>query len=143
MFIGEYHHSLDEKGRIAFPTKFREQLAAGCVVTRGIDQCLSVYTMEEWKVLAGKVADLPLAQANSRAFSRLMLSGAMDAVPDKQGRVTVPDYLRQYAKLGKEIVVVGLMTRLEVWGKDAWEKYKRETEDSSTDIAEKLSELGV
>lgn len=143
MFIGEYQHNLDDKGRIAFPMKFRNDLAAGCVVTRGIDECLSVYTMDEWKILAAKVANLPLAQANSRAFSRLMLSGAMDAQPDKQGRVTIPDYLRRYAKLGKEIVVVGLMNRLEVWSKDSWEAYKRETEGTSKDIAEKLSELGV
>jgi len=143
MFIGEYQHNLDDKGRIALPIKFRSQLAAGCVVTRGIDQCLSVYTLEEWKTLASKVANLPLAQANSRAFSRLVLSGAMDAVPDRQGRMVIPDYLRQYAKLGKEVVVVGLMNRLEVWAKDVWDKYKRESEESSSDIAEKLSELGV
>jgi MraZ protein len=143
MFIGEYHHNLDEKGRLALPIKFRSALAAGCVVTRGIDQCLAVYALEEWRVLAGKVANLPLAQATSRAFSRLMLSGAMDAVPDKQGRVVIPDYLRGYAKLGRELVVVGLYNRLEIWSKEAWEKYKRSTEESSTDIAEKLSELGV
>ena len=143
MFIGEYHHSLDEKGRMALPTKFRSSLVDGCVVTRGIDQCLSVYTMEEWKTLAEKLGTLPLAQANSRAFSRLMLAGAMDAQPDKQGRVVLPDYLREYAKLDKNVVVVGLYNRLEIWDEAAWTSYKRNTEESSTDIAEKLHELGV
>jgi MraZ protein len=143
MFIGEYHHSMDDKGRLALPTKFRAALGEGCVVTRGIDQCLSVYALSEWQVLADKVANLPLAQEASRAFSRLMLSGAMDAKPDKQGRVLVPDYLRDYAKLGKDVVVVGLYNRLEIWSEEAWKKYKRSTEDASTAIAEKLGELGV
>jgi MraZ protein len=143
MFIGEYHHALDEKGRMALPTKFRAALSHGCVVTRGIDQCLSVYTMEEWKALAEKLAGLPLAQANSRAFSRLMLAGAMDAEPDKQGRIVLPDYLRTYAKLEKNVVVVGLYNRLEIWSKGTWETYKQGTEAASKDIAEQLNELGV
>ena len=143
MFIGEYHHTLDEKGRMALPVKFRSALAGGCVVTRGIDQCLSVYTTEEWKLLATKLAALPVSQANSRAFARLMLSGAMDTMPDAQGRIVIPEYLRAYAKCAKEVVVVGLYTRLEVWSRDAWDAYKRDTESASPDIAEKLSELGV
>src|SRR3990167_4082354 len=104
MFIGEYHHAIDEKGRLAIPMKFRKQLKAGAVVTRGLDNCLFVYTMEEWKKLAEKISNLPFSQANSRAFSRLMLAGAMDVELDKQGRVIVPEYLREYAKLGKEVV---------------------------------------
>ncbi len=143
MFIGEYHHTLDEKGRMALPVKFRSALATGCVVTRGIDQCLSVYTLEEWKTLAEKLSTLPVSQATSRAFARLMLAGAMDAAPDKQGRVVLPDYLREYAKLGKNLAVVGLYNRLEIWDEAAWEIYKRGAESSSTDIAEKLRELGV
>ncbi len=143
MFIGEYGHTLDAKGRLALPVKFRTSFAEGCVVTRGIDQCLAIYTMEEWKALAGKLATLPQAQATSRAFSRLMLAGAMDLVPDKQGRVVLPDYLRQYAKLGKNVVVAGLYNRLEIWDRKAWEIYKQRTERESPDIAEKLTELGV
>lgn len=143
MFIGEYHHTLDEKGRMALPVKFRSALHVGCVVTRGIDQCLAVYTMEEWQKLADKLVALPLAQANSRAFTRLMLSGAVDTELDKQGRIIVPEYLRAYAKLEKNLVVVGLYNRLEIWDKGAWETYRKNTEESSTDIAEKLSELGV
>ncbi|TAL19341.1 transcriptional regulator MraZ [Patescibacteria group bacterium] len=143
MFIGEYSHTLDTKGRLALPVKFRSAFGGGCVVTRGIDQCLAVYTAEEWKTLAGKLATLPQAQATSRAFSRLMLAGAMDLEPDKQGRIVLPDYLRQYAKLGKNVIVAGLYNRLEIWDREAWNVYKERTERESPDIAEKLSELGV
>ena len=143
MFIGEYHHAIDEKGRLAIPMKFRKQLKNGAVVTRGLDNCLFVYTMDEWKKLAEKISNLPFSQANSRAFSRLMLAGAMDVALDKQGRVIVPEYLREYAKLGKEVVVAGLYGRLEVWDKQAWELYKAKTEKDSNEIAETMSSLGV
>ncbi len=143
MFIGEYQHALDGKGRMALPVKFRTAFSGGCVVTRGIDQCLAIYAMDAWKTLAGKLAALPLSQANTRAFGRLMLAGAMDMTPDKQGRIVLPDYLRQYAKLGKEVIVAGLYDRLEIWEKTAWEQYKARTESESTDIAEKLGSLGV
>lgn len=143
MFIGEFHHNLDEKGRLAIPMKFRKALAKGAVVTRGLDKCLFVYTLSEWKKLADKLTELPMSQANSRAFSRLMLAGAMDVEFDGQGRVVLPPYLRDYAALGKEVVVAGLYNRLEIWDKAAWEKYKADTEKNSNDIAEKLGELGV
>lgn len=143
MFIGEYQHTIDDKGRIAFPVKFRKDLSKGAVVTRGIDTCLSIYTLEEWQKLATQVAALPMSQANARAFSRLMLSGAMDMVPDAQGRITVPEYLRQYAAMDKEVVLVGLYTRLELWSKTNWERYKAETERQSEALAEKMGELGV
>ena len=143
MFIGEYSHSVDEKGRLALPVKFRTAFSSGCVVTRGIDQCLAVYTAEEWKTLAAKLSALPLAQANSRAFSRLMLAGAMDLEPDKQGRIVLPDYLREYGRLGKSVVLAGLYNRVEIWDKEAWNAYTQRTEAASQDIAEKLGELGV
>jgi MraZ protein len=143
MFIGEYQHTIDDKGRIAFPVKFRKALTKGAVVTRGIDTCLSIYTLEEWQKLATQVAALPMSQANARAFSRLMLSGAMDMVPDAQGRITVPEYLRQYAAMDKEVVLVGLYNRLELWSKTNWERYKAETERQSEALAEKMGELGV
>ncbi len=101
MFIGEYSHNLDDKGRLAVPKKFRADLERGIVVTRGLDRCLFVYTMEEWKEIATKLSNLPFSQSNSRAFSRLMLAGAMDLIPDKQGRVSIPEYLREYAGLKK------------------------------------------
>src|SRR3989339_2276536 len=102
MFIGEYHHSIDEKGRLAVPTKFRKDLAKGAVVTRGLDSSLFLLPLEEWGKLSDKLASLPLGQAKSRAFARLMLAGAMDIGLDKQGRFVVPEYLRSYAKLGKK-----------------------------------------
>ncbi len=143
MFIGEYSHTIDEKGRLAVPVKFRVALKKGAVVTRGIDSCLFLYTKEEWKKLAQKLAQLPISQANTRAFSRLMLAGAMDVTLDRQGRISVPEYLRQYAHTKKKIVVAGLYNRLELWDAANWEKYKKGTEKSSTDIAEALGELGV
>ncbi|MEK9152304.1 MAG: division/cell wall cluster transcriptional repressor MraZ [Patescibacteria group bacterium] len=143
MFIGEYQHNVDDKGRLAIPMKFRRELKKGAVITRGLDGCLFVFTSSEWKILAEKLASTPLSQSNSRAFARLMLAGAMDVELDGQGRAIVPEYLRQYAKLGKEVVVAGLYSRLEIWDKAAWEKYKAETEKNSNDIAEKMGELGV
>lgn len=143
MFIGEYAHNLDEKGRLAVPTKFRKDLAKGAVVTRGLDQCLFIYTQDEWKKLAGRLSSLPISKANTRAFSRLMLSGAMDVLPDKQGRISIPDYLKSYAHLSKKVVLTGLYNRLELWDQEGWQKYKSVTEKDSTKIAEALEDLDV
>lgn len=143
MFIGEYHHSLDQKGRVQVPVKFRKDLQKGAVVTRGLDRCLFVYTADEWEILADKLAKLPIAKANSRAFARLMLAGAMELEIDRQGRVVLPEYLRQYAGLKKSVVVAGLYNRLELWDKEVWKRYRTGTEKQSGDIAEALGELGV
>lgn len=143
MFIGEYHHSIDEKGRLAVPTKFRGDLAKGAVVTRGLDSSLFLLPLEEWGKLSEKLAALPLGQAKSRAFARLMLAGAMDVKLDKQGRCVLPDYLRKYAELGKRVVIVGVHSRLEIWDKDKWETYREQTERDAVDIAEELGELGI
>jgi MraZ protein len=143
MFLGEYKHNLDTKGRVAIPAKFRGELTTGAIITRGIDRCLFVFTSKEWETLAAKLTALPLAQANSRAFVRLMLSGAMDVEIDAQGRVLVPDYLRKYADLKKEAVFTGLANRIEVWDAEAWAKYKEKTEAGSEEIAEQLGELGI
>ncbi|HAU66332.1 TPA: cell division/cell wall cluster transcriptional repressor MraZ, partial [Candidatus Uhrbacteria bacterium] len=120
MFIGEYKHSIDEKGRLAIPSKFRNDLATGAVVTRGLDTSLFLFPKEEWGKLAQKLASLPLGQSNSRAFARLMLAGAMDVELDKQGRVVVPEYLRQYANLQKSAIIAGLYNRLEIWDEEKW-----------------------
>lgn len=143
MFIGEYEHTIDEKGRMAIPSKFRKKLRGGAVVTRGIDNSLSLYTLEEWKILAEKLARLPISQKNSRAFARLMLAGAMDVKIDSQGRINIPDYLRSYASMKRDAIIVGLYSRLEIWDKALWEKYKARTEQQSESIAEKMSELGI
>jgi len=143
MFIGEYNHNLDEKGRLAVPVKFRDDLKKGAVVTKGLDGCLFLYTVDEWKVLAEKLSSLPISQSNTRAFARLMLAGAMDVQVDKQGRIILPDYLRKYAGLKKKVIIGGLYNRLEIWDEGAWDEYKEKTEKESEDISEKLGELGV
>jgi MraZ protein len=143
MFIGEYSHNLDDKGRVAVPKKFRADLSKGAVVTRGLDNCLFLYTKEEWEKLAEKLAALPFSQANSRAFARLMLAGAMDVEVDKQGRIMLPEYLRTFAGLKKNMIVAGLYNRLELWDQETWNGYKVKTEKESNEIAEHMFELGV
>lgn len=143
MFIGEYHHQIDDKGRLAVPVKFRPDLAQGAVVTRGLDSSLFLLPLEEWGKLAGKLASLPLGQSNSRAFARLMLAGAMDVKVDKQGRFVIPEYLRSYAGLKKKVVIVGINTRLELWDEAVWENYRQQTETDAETIAEKLGDLGI
>lgn len=143
MLLGEYKHNLDTKGRMAVPAKFRDALIAGAIITRGIDNCLFVFTNADWDTLAKKLIALPLAQANSRAFARLMLAGATDVAPDNQGRILIPDYLRKYAGLKKKVIVAGLYNRIEIWDDATWTAYKIKTESSSEAIAEKLGELGI
>lgn len=128
---------------MAVPKKFRADLSKGAVVTRGLDSCLFLYTRKEWQKLAEKLANLPFAQANTRAFARLMLAGAMDVDIDKQGRIILPEYLRAFAGLQKEVVVAGLYSRLEIWDAGKWSEYKKRTEAESNQIAEQMSELGV
>lgn len=143
MFIGEYTHTLDEKGRFAIPKKFRSDLGGSAVVTRGLDHCLFLYTRDEWQKLAEKLASLPFAQANTRAFSRLMLAGAMDVDIDSQGRIILPEYLRVFAGIKKEMVLAGLYNRIELWDAQEWKEYTRKTEAESTSIAEQMGMVGV
>jgi MraZ protein len=143
MFIGEFHHNLDSKGRLAIPAKYRPYFTQGAVITRGLDRTLFLFPKEEWEKLAKKIAQLPLAKANTRAFARLMLAGAFDVELDKQGRVILPEYLRSYARLKKKLVITGVYNRLEIWDEALWEEYRKDTEKSSNDIAETLGELGV
>ena len=143
MFIGEHSHTIDEKGRLSIPAKYRAQLAQGLVVTRGLDGCLFLYTQAEWKKIAGRLAALPISQRQSRAFVRLMLAGAWDAKLDSQGRVIIPDYLRGYAGIAKHVTVAGLYNRIEIWNEDAWQEYRAKAEKSSDEIAESMSDLGI
>ncbi|MFA7653465.1 MAG: division/cell wall cluster transcriptional repressor MraZ [Candidatus Magasanikbacteria bacterium] len=143
MFIGEYSHNLDDKGRLAIPVKFRIDLKKGAVVTRGLDNCLFLYTKIEWNKLAERLATLPISQSNSRAFARLMLAGAMEVEVDKQGRVVLPEYLRAFAGLQKNAIVAGLYNRIEIWDEARWKQYKGQTEKDSNEIAERMAELGV
>ncbi len=143
MFIGEYQHNLDEKGRLAVPAKFRAKLGKGAVVTKGLDNCLFLYTMDEWEKLAPKLASMPISKSNTRAFARLMLAGAMDVQLDKQGRIILPEYLREFGKITKKVIIAGLYNRLEIWDEDSWNKYKKGTEKDSVEIAEALQGLEV
>lgn len=143
MFIGEYKHTIDPKNRMTIPSKFQGQLSDGAIITRGLDNCLFIFTNEEWKRVADQIKQQSFTTANARAFSRLMLAGAMDVKLDNQGRILIPGYLSDYAKLGQKVVVAGLYDRLEVWNEDAWEKYKKATESNANDIAEHMSNLGI
>lgn len=143
MFIGEYNATIDEKGRISIPSKFRNNLKSKVVITKGLDESLFLYTEEEWLKLAEKLASLPIATANTRAFSRMMLAGAMDCELDKQGRVILPSYLKEFAKMQKKIVFAGLFNRIEIWSEELWNEYKNQTEKDSTSIAEQLGNIGV
>ncbi len=143
MFLGQHQHTIDEKGRIAIPAKFRPKLNGGGVVTRGLDFCLFLFAPTDWEKLAEKITALPLSQSNSRAFTRLMLAGANEVSLDSQGRILIPEFLRTYAGLTKKIIVTGLYNRIEIWDEEKWMQYKQKTEAQSDEIAEKLGEMGI
>ena len=138
MFIGEFHHSIDAKGRLIMPAKFREQLNECCVITRGIDQCLFIYPIEEWKILLEKVNGLPVNRKDSRQFSRFFLSGACECEFDKQGRINLSTPLMNYAGLSKDCVIIGVSNRIEIWEKEKWTQYFDFSVDSILDIAENI-----
>jgi MraZ protein len=143
MFIGEYIHTLDSKKRLAVPSRFRSDLGKKAVITRGLDNCLFIYPINEWKKLAEKLGNLPVGQSNARGFMRLMLAGAMEVELDSAGRILVPDYLKKYAFLKKQAIVTGVYNRLEVWDKSRWDVYKQKSESTIGDMAEELSDLGI
>lgn len=143
MFMGEYHHTIDGKGRFILPVKFREALGEQFVATKGLDNCLFVYPREEWAIIESKLKQLPFTKADARAFVRFFFAGAAECESDKQGRVLIPTNLRDYAKLDKDIVIVGVSNRIEIWSREVWEKYSCEAELSYGDIAEKLEDLGI
>lgn len=143
MFIGEYEHNIDPKKRLAMPSKFRTKLGKTVVVTRGLDKCLFVYPMSAWKELAQKLGTMPIGEASTRSFVRLMLAGATDITMDKQGRIVLPEYLREYAGIGKSVTVAGLYNRLEVWDQKKWSSYKKKAESNTDKVAQQLGELGI
>ena len=143
VFIGEYKHTIDPKNRMTIPSKFQGQLTDGAIITRGLDNCLFVFTNEEWKRVAEQIKQQSFTTANARAFSRLMLAGAMDVKLDTQGRILIPSYLSDYASLGQKVVVAGLYDRLEIWNENAWETYKKQTEANANEISEQMSNLGI
>ncbi|MFC1622508.1 division/cell wall cluster transcriptional repressor MraZ [Patescibacteria group bacterium] len=143
MFIGEYQHTVDNKNRLALPAKFRVALKGGLVVTRGLDNCLFVFTNKDWQKLVDKISNLPIGTADARGFSRIMLAGAMDVKLDSLGRILLPDYLKKYAGLKKSVVVAGLYNRLEIWDENKWKIYKTQIEKSAEKLAEQMGEMGV
>jgi len=143
MFLGEYEHTIDEKGRLAIPARFRPELNDGLVVTRGFDRCLFIWPMEQWRSIAEKLARLPLMQAEARRIHRLLFSGAVDTQMDRTGRVLIPQFLRTYAELSEQVVVVGLLNRVEIWSKTNWEAERTAAEEQSAQLAEHLADLGI
>lgn len=143
MLIGEYNHNLDNKGRLSLPAKFKNKFVEGLILTRGIDQCIFGFPKSEWEKVVKKISELPLSQSNARAFARLILAGAYEAEIDNQRRILIPENLRKYACLEKKVVIVGMYTRIEIWDERKWEEYKKQSEESSEEIAERLSDLGI
>lgn len=141
MFMGEYNHTVDAKGRLIVPSKFREQLGEEFVVTKGLDGCLFVYENTEWKALEEKLHALPLTNANARKFSRFFLAGATTCEVDKQGRILLPAVLREFAKIDKDAVLVGVGSRIEIWSRDIWNQSN--TYDDMEEIAENMEGLGI
>ena len=142
MFLGQHEHSLDKKGRIIMPAKFRDELGDNFVITFGLDKCLFVYPMDEWKSLAENLQKFPLGKKDARAFKRTLASRAIICHFDQQGRVTISKYLRDYAEINKNIMVIGVFNRIEIWNKEKWLGYAQETEESYEDIAERIYEEG-
>lgn len=143
MFLGEYQHSLDAKGRITIPSKFREELGDKFVATKGLDNCIFIYPLSEWQEIERKLNKLPLTRSDVRSFVRFFFSGAAELENDKQGRTVIPVNLREYAQITKDIVVIGVGSRIEVWSTGKWEEYNEVASSSFAEIAENLVDLGI
>ena len=143
MFIGEHQHTIDSKGRIIMPSKFREGLGEIFVITKGLDNCLFAYPSSEWKELEDKLRTLPLTSRDARAFTRFFFAGASECQLDKQGRTLIPSNLREYAKLEKDIVIIGVLSRVEIWSREVWEEYNDLADMDHEAIFERMAELGI
>ena len=141
MFMGEYNHTIDAKGRLIIPSNFREALGSEFVLTKGLDGCLFVFPMKEWEAFEEKLRSLPLIDKNARKFSRFFLAGASTCELDKQGRILVPGTLREFAQMDKEVVLTGMLDRIEVWSKEQW--LENNAYDDMDDIAQSMQELGL
>lgn len=141
MFMGEYNHTIDAKGRLIVPSKFRDALGDEFVITKGLDGCLFVYDNKEWTAFEEKLKSLPLTNKDARQFVRFFLAGAANVEVDKQGRILVPSNLREFAKLSKEVVLVGIASRIEIWSKEIWEN--TESFEDMEEIAEHMADLGL
>ncbi len=143
MFIGEFQHSLDTKNRVILPARFREKLGDNFVVTKGLDNCLFIYTLEEWNVVEKKLSALPTSNKDARAYARFFFSGAIEAETDKQGRMLIPSNLKEYAHIEKDVVIIGVSSRIEIWSTSQWQKYIDEADMSIDEVSAKMSELGI
>jgi len=143
MLIGQYEHTIDVKKRLALPVKFRGELGDKVIITKGIESCLVVYTEEEFKIVSDKISNLTMSQSEARSFTRTMLASAMEVSFDKLGRILVPDYLKKYANLNKNVVICGLSNRLEIWDLENWNAWTKEAEKGIGDIVSKLGGLGI
>lgn len=143
MFLGEYQHTIDAKGRLIIPARLREGLGDRFVVTKGLDGCLFAYPPQEWSNLEQKMRSLPNTRADARAFVRFFFAGATECEIDKQGRVLIPGNLRDYASLDKEVVVIGVASRVEIWAQDRWEQYNADSASSVEEIAEKIVDFDL
>lgn len=143
MLIGEYRHVVDNKGRIILPSKFREELGDRFILTKGLDNCLFGYSISEWEILEEKLKKLPLTSRDARAFLRFFFAGANDCEVDKQGRILIPQNLREYAGIQKDVFIIGVMTRIEIWSEENWLKVISDENLSVDKIAQKMEELGI
>ncbi len=143
MFMGEFQHTIDTKGRVIVPAKFREGLGEKFVATKGLDKCLFLYPMEEWRQLEQKMKLLPTTKSDARAFMRFFFSGATECEVDKQGRILLPGNLRGHAKLEKDVVVIGVSSRVEIWSQEEWNAYSEQSEDTYEDLAEKIVDFDL
>jgi MraZ protein len=143
MLLGEYNHNIDEKGRVSVPAKFREDLGTSFIVTKGLDNCLFAYSKEEWKTFETKLKTLPLTNVNARNFIRFFFSGATECEIDKQGRINIPQNLREYAGFSKELYIIGVSTRVEIWDKEKWQNYTSPENMDLDQIASQMSDLGI
>lgn len=143
MFMGEYNHTVDAKGRLIIPSRFREALGDRFVVTKGLDGCLFAYDNQEWSAFEEKLKALPLNRKDNRQFARFFLAGAAEVEVDRQGRILLPAGLREFAGLTKDVVLVGVASRIEIWSRAKWDDMQEEDADSVEDIAERMSELGL
>ena len=143
MLIGQYTHSIDSKKRLSLPAKFRGELGDKVIITKGVENCLVVYTQKEWEVISSKLGNLPISQGEARSFTRHLLASATEIDLDKLGRVLIPDYLKDYASLQKNAVICGLSNRLEIWDEKKWDDYRKNAEKGVEEIVSKLRSLGI
>lgn len=143
MLLGEFRHNVDVKGRVSVPSKFRGDLGQSFVVTKGLDNCLFAYSKDEWEVLEGKLKALPMTNHDARSFMRFFFSGATECEVDKQGRINIPQNLRDYANIEKDVVIVGVSTRAEIWSSNKWDNYNDSDSLDLDKLASQMSELGI